>query len=139
MKKILLTVIMGLAISAGASMSVLAEIQSLRGANALDKDAEMFDKRKQVKQKGGFDRSYKKQPPMIPHSTEKDKITLKGNTCMKCHSEKNHKKEKAPKIGDSHYVDRDGKKLSKMSSRRWFCNQCHATQVNAEPLVENNF
>ena len=138
MKKILITLITGLTLSVGISVSAQA-IESLRGSNALDKDAEMFEKRKQVKQKGGFERSYKIQPPMIPHATDKDKITLKSNTCMKCHSKKNHKKEKAPMIGETHFKDRDGKVLPELSSRRYFCNQCHATQVNAEQLVENNF
>ena len=138
MKKILITFITGLTLSVGLSISAQA-IESLRGSHALDQNSEMFEKRKQVKQKGGFERSYKIQPPMIPHATDKDKITLKSNSCMKCHSEKNHKKEKAPRIGDSHYIDRDGNKLDKLSSRRYFCDQCHATQVNAEQLVENNF
>ena len=95
----------------------------------------MFQQKKAKK----FDRSFEQQPPMIPHTIEKDKITLRGNTCMRCHSKENHEKEKAPAIGDSHYIDRDGKKLAKPSSRRWFCNQCHAPQVDAEPLVELNF
>lgn len=138
MKKII-TLLTGLALTVGISLSAVAEIQSLRGALSLDSDSQSFEKRKQIKQKDGFERSYKIQPPMIPHATDKDKITLKGNTCMKCHSEKNHKKEKAPRIGDSHYIDRDGNKLDKLSSRRYFCNQCHATQVDAEQLVENNF
>ena len=127
MKKILITLITGLALSIGITASAVAEIQSLRGSNALDDNSEMFEKRKQVKQKGGFERSYKIQPPMIPHATDKDRITLKNNSCMKCHSEKNHKKENAPRIGDSHYIDRDGNKLTELSSRRYFCNQCHAT------------
>lgn len=138
MKKII-TFLTGLALSVGVSISAVAEIQSLRGAASLDADSKAAEKRKQIKQKEGFERSYKIQPPMIPHSTEKDKITLKGNTCMKCHSKKNHEKEKAPMIGDSHFIDREGKVHEKLSSRRYFCNQCHATQVNADQLVENNF
>ena len=98
MKKII-TLLTGLALSVGISLSAVAEIQSLRGSLSLDSDSQSFEKRKQIKQKDGFERSYKIQPPMIPHATDKDRITLKGNTCMKCHSEKNHKKEKAPRIG----------------------------------------
>ena len=120
------------------SISANAELQSLRGGYALDKDSQMFEKKKQMKQKGGFDRYFKKQPPLIPHSIEKDRITLKGNTCMKCHSKEHHEKEKAPAIGESHYLDRDGNKLAKPSARRWFCNQCHIPQVQADPLVQND-
>ncbi|MBF0265064.1 MAG: nitrate reductase cytochrome c-type subunit [Gammaproteobacteria bacterium] len=113
-------------------------VGSLRGEYDLDKESKTFEKKKQIKNKG-FDRNYTLQPPLIPHSIEKDKVTLKGNTCMKCHSAKNFQKEKAPKAGDSHYLDRDGKVLSKISSRRYFCMQCHVPQLDAQPLVDNNF
>ncbi|MCP3689987.1 MAG: nitrate reductase cytochrome c-type subunit; periplasmic nitrate reductase electron transfer subunit [Gammaproteobacteria bacterium] len=138
MKKLLEVLITGVVLSA-VSFNSSADITSLRGAVSLDGESEMFDKRKLVKQKDGFERSYKIQPPMIPHDTEKDKITLQSNTCMKCHSKKNHEKENAPEIGESHYVDRDGNVLEKLSTRRYFCNQCHANQVDAPPLVDNEF
>ncbi len=138
MKKFILTMLMGLAMALSIPMTASADVMSLRG-HALDDSAKSVAKKKQMKVKGGIERSYKLQPPMIPHSIEKDKITLKTNTCLKCHSEKNFKKEKAPKLGDSHYLDRDGKKLKTMSSRRYFCNQCHAPQLNADPLVDNVF
>lgn len=137
MKKIIVTMCMGLAL--GVSVSAKADIVSLRGDNPLDAKEQLFDNKKQQKQKGGFERSYKLQPPMIPHSIDKDQITLQTNTCMKCHSEKNYKKEKAPKAGDSHYVTRDGKTLDTVSSRRYFCTQCHAPQLDTTPLVENSF
>ncbi|MCM8854518.1 MAG: nitrate reductase cytochrome c-type subunit [Candidatus Thiodiazotropha sp.] len=88
---------------------------------------------------GGIERSYKLQPPMVPHEVDKYEINLKNNGCMKCHSEATYEKEKAPKVGDSHYEDRDGKVLKTVSSRRYFCNQCHAPQMGADPLVQNNF
>ena len=119
--------------------AAMADVTSLRGAQALDADATEINKMKQAKQKGGFERSFKQQPPMIPHSIEKDQISLKVNTCMKCHSAANYEKEKAPKIGDSHFIARDGKTLETASKRRWFCSQCHAPQVDAQPLVENTF
>jgi cytochrome c-type protein NapB len=78
-------------------------------------------------------------PPMVPHAVDKYEVNLKYNGCLKCHSEKTYEREKAPKIGDSHYVSRDGKVLETLSSRRYFCNQCHAPQVDAKPLVENKF
>ena len=33
----------------------------------------------------------------------------------------------------------DGKTLSDVSPRRYFCLQCHVTQADAAPLVENTF
>jgi cytochrome c-type protein NapB len=139
MKKMILTLVMGLAMSLAIPFGASADVASLRGDQDLQSDAKAFAKKKQKTQKGGFERSYKLQPPMIPHGIEKDKITLKTNTCMKCHSAANYKKEKAPKAGDSHYVTRDGKTLDKVSSRRYFCDQCHAPQEDAAPLVENIF
>jgi len=119
------------------SITAMANVQSLRGGTALDADANKAMKHKIEVTQGGVKRSFKKQPPVVPHATEKYKINLKNNGCLKCHSEKAYKKEKAPKIGDSHYVTRDGKVLKTMSSRRYFCSQCHVTQVKAPALVEN--
>jgi cytochrome c-type protein NapB len=36
-------------------------------------------------------------------------------------------------------VDRDGKVLDMLSSRRYFCTQCHVAQEDAKPLVQNTF
>ena len=126
-----------LAMTAVMFSSASIAVQSLRGDSALDADANKVMKHKVITQEGGFDRSFKLQPPMIPHTVDKYRITLKGNGCLKCHSEKAYEKEKAPKVGDSHYVTRDGETLKTISSRRYFCSQCHAPQVKSDPLVEN--
>ena len=140
MKKILIIAITAFGIMLTASPAISTEsISSLRGDHDLNAAANKVDKKKQVTQKDGFGRSYKQQPPMVPHKIDKDKITLKTNTCMKCHSKATYKKEKAPMVGKSHFLDRDGKELKKVSSRRYFCNQCHAPQVKANPLVKNDF
>ena len=76
---------------------------------------------------------------MIPHAIEKYEISLRINGCLKCHSEETYQTEKAPKLGDSHYLDRDGKRLEKLSMRRYFCTQCHAVQFDGVPLVDNAF
>ena len=85
-------------------------------------------------------RTFSTQPPVIPHAVENfDEINLEGNQCMDCHSAANYKKKNAPKAGDSHFLDRDGKKLEEASSARYNCVQCHVPQVDAPPLVENSF
>ncbi|MFQ5643480.1 MAG: nitrate reductase cytochrome c-type subunit [Thiogranum sp.] len=139
MKKLLMMTLAGLFLFGTFSTAVPADTESLRGARDMDKLSPMFAKKKQLKQEGGFERSWKTAPPGIPHSIEKDRINLKENTCLKCHSAANYKKEKAPKLGDSHFLTRDGKELDKASKRRYFCNQCHVPQVDAAPLVENTF
>lgn len=115
-----------------------AAIESLRGEAITDKSTEP-EKRKVEVVQGGIERSYKEQPPLIPHDIEKYEISLQHNGCLKCHSETTYEREKAPKAGDSHYIDRDGKKLEHISMRRWFCNQCHAVQLSGAPLVKNDF
>ncbi|MEF8737557.1 MAG: nitrate reductase cytochrome c-type subunit [Candidatus Accumulibacter necessarius] len=52
-------------------------------------------------------RTFSTQPPVIPHAVENfDEINLEGNQCMDCHSAATYQKKKAPKIGDSHFIDR---------------------------------
>lgn len=86
-------------------------------------------------------RTFSTQPPVIPHDIEKfGDINLEENSCMDCHSAANFEKKKAPKIGDSHFIDPvTGKKLADSSAARWNCVQCHVPQVDAPPLVENTF
>ena len=85
-------------------------------------------------------RTYRDQPPVIPHAVENfDEINLEENQCLTCHSADNYKKKKAPKIGDSHFRDREGKVLQTSSALRHNCTQCHVAQVDAPPLVENDF
>lgn len=85
-------------------------------------------------------RTFSTQPPVIPHAVENyDEVTLEGNQCLDCHGATNYQKKNAPKVGDSHFVTRDGKKLSESSAARHNCTQCHVPQVDAPPLVDNAF
>ena len=140
MKKTILTLAFSLAaLSVTATSSAAEAIPSLRGTHDLTAQSVEPDKRKLMVVEGGIERSYKQQPPMVPHEVDKYPVTLKDNGCLKCHSEKTYEQEKSPKIGDSHYEDRDGKVLETMSPRRYFCTQCHAAQLEGEPLVSNMF
>lgn len=84
-------------------------------------------------------RTFEQQPPLVPHKTDGMRLDFKTNKCLECHDRPFYKKEEAPKIGDSHYQDRDGKPQEKISMARYSCNQCHVQQVNAPPLVSNTF
>lgn len=123
------------------AIGVAAEtgVISLRGANPLDKPSSAFDRRRQVTKDRGFERDWKLQPPLVPHKIDKDEITLKVNTCMRCHGADTYKKEGAPKAADSHFTMADGKPTDELDMRRYSCNQCHVPQVNAKPLVKNQF
>ncbi|MCL2345002.1 MAG: nitrate reductase cytochrome c-type subunit [Desulfobulbus sp.] len=85
-------------------------------------------------------RTFRDQPPVIPHAVENfDEITLAENQCLTCHGADVYEKKKAPKIGDSHFRDREGKLLPAASSARHNCTQCHVPQVDAPPLIANDF
>ncbi len=114
-------------------------VKSLRGETAIpDADKSASIKRLQPDIEP-IARNYFQQPPMIPHRIREYKITLQYNKCMTCHSWDAYKKAKATKVSQTHFTDRDGNAQSTLAARRYFCTQCHAPQVDAEPLVENAF
>lgn len=90
-------------------------------------------------EQGILARSFEQQPPLIPHKIEGYRIDFKANRCLECHDRPFFKEEKAPKVGDSHYKDREGKMLDKISMARYNCNLCHVPQADAQPLVSNTF
>jgi cytochrome c-type protein NapB len=138
MRKIITLTMAGAMLGLFTGIAV-AGTASLRGEHGLDSGSKAFDKKSIVTQDGGFKRSWNLQPPSIPHRIDKDRINLQENTCMRCHSKETYEAEKAPKVGDSHFFDAAGKMQPAMNSRRYFCTQCHTTQVDAAPLIENTF
>ncbi|TBR42496.1 nitrate reductase cytochrome c-type subunit; periplasmic nitrate reductase electron transfer subunit [Marinomonas agarivorans] len=84
-------------------------------------------------------RSYPMQPPLIPHTVRNYEINLNSNKCMSCHSRQRIRESQAPMVSVTHFMDREGNFLAEISPRRYFCNQCHVTQSDAKPLVENTF
>lgn len=84
-------------------------------------------------------RNYPMQPPVIPHTTRSYEVNKNNNKCMSCHSRQRTEESQAPMVSVTHYMNRDGNFLAEISPRRYFCNQCHVTQLDAKPLVENTF
>ena len=84
-------------------------------------------------------RNFQKQPPLIPHSIKGYNITQNFNKCMDCHSKDRAEETGATKVAKSHYLDREDKKQSNISPRRYFCMQCHVPQFDAKPLVANTY
>ena len=115
------------------------KVQTLRGANTDDADKAPEDKPYVGKLPGSqkpIARTFSGQPPLIPHTVEGfSAITLERNSCLLCHGEGVN----APKVGDSHFKDRDGKSLTVVSSARHNCTTCHVPQADAKPLVQNTF
>lgn len=136
-----------LAATAWALWSPLAHAadpaKSMRGADVNAADAPGDTKAWAGKRPGTqplVARTFSTQPPVIPHAVENfDEITLEENQCLSCHGVDTYKKKNAPVIGDSHFIDRDGKKLATASAARHNCVQCHVPQVDAPPLVDNAF
>jgi cytochrome c-type protein NapB len=87
----------------------------------------------------GFGRAYRQQPPLIPHKIDGYQITRDNNQCMTCHDWPANTRFNAPKISETHYVDRQGVRLDKVAGTRYFCTQCHVPQADAKPLVGNVF
>jgi cytochrome c-type protein NapB len=85
------------------------------------------------------ERSYSMQPPTIPHKIDNYQVDRNVNMCLNCHSRGRAALTQAVAVSVSHYMDRDGNFLAEISPRRYFCEQCHVTQVDAKPLVENRF
>ncbi len=131
---ILLGLLFGLSLSGRA-----ADVQSLRGAMDLEGPSAPVDIKKVQPDRDPIPRDYVQQPPLIPHKIDNYKITLKYNKCLTCHSWKNYKRYGATKISQTHFKDRDSNVLANISARRYFCTQCHVPQVDAKPLVENEF
>ncbi len=85
------------------------------------------------------ERNYPMQPPVIPHTIRAYEVNIRNNKCMSCHSRVRTEESQAPMVSVTHYMNRDGNFLAEVSPRRYFCNQCHVPQLDAKPLVENDF
>ncbi|MBK1716759.1 nitrate reductase cytochrome c-type subunit [Thiocystis violacea] len=138
MNRSVAAMLLGLAATGLASAIAAEDVTSLRGRAVTDESDPAVNK-PTVAVPGGFALGWEKQPPMIPHPIDKYSIDLRQNGCLKCHSPATFEIAKAPKVGDSHFFDRDGVKLDHLAPRRYFCTQCHAPQTGAIPLVENVF
>ena len=84
-------------------------------------------------------RNYPEQPPTIPHKIDGYQVDLNSNKCMTCHSRRAVEESQAPMVSNTHFMDRDGQFLASISPRRYFCDQCHVTQQDTKPLVDNVF
>ncbi len=84
-------------------------------------------------------RNYPEQPPIIPHKIEGYQVDRRFNQCLGCHSRTAVGDSQAPMVSITHFMDREGQFLARVSPRRYFCNQCHVTQKDARPLVDNSF
>jgi len=113
-------------------------LQSLRGDVALDEPSSQTSVKVWRDGEGKVQRNYAQQPPLVPHSIEGFTIDREDNSCLNCHNW-NSEMPGATKIAVSHFMNRDGEALVKMSPNRYFCTQCHVPQKDARPLISNSF
>ena len=84
-------------------------------------------------------RNFAQQPPVIPHRVDGYQIDKNFNKCLDCHARAKTDFSLAVPVSSTHYMNREGKVLAQVSTRRYFCLQCHVAQEPAKPLVGNSF
>jgi cytochrome c-type protein NapB len=84
-------------------------------------------------------RNYSLQPPVIPHRVDGYQVDRNFNKCLDCHARAKTEFSQAVPVSATHYIDRSGKLLDHVSTRRYFCQQCHVAQEPMKPLVGNTF
>jgi len=84
-------------------------------------------------------RNFAQQPPVIPHRVDGYQIDKNFNKCLDCHARGKTEFSLAVPVSSTHYMNREGKVLAQVSTRRYFCMQCHVPQEPAKPLVGNSF
>ncbi len=114
-------------------------VESLRGSVAIDAQAPANDMASTLEGKEANKEVFSQgeaEPSMIPHSIENYKITAENNICLMCHEKGTGG---ATIIPESHFMDdRSGEVTEKVDARRYFCTQCHTSQIDADPIVKNN-
>lgn len=118
------------------AQSAGGEVQTLRGGE-IDEQVALPGNYKQDEKR--FTRSYRQQPPLVPHAIDQYQIDLKANRCLSCHDWTTAGERNAPTLSMTHYLDRSGNQLDHVAGTRWFCNQCHVPQADAPALVDNTF
>ncbi|WP_204114934.1 nitrate reductase cytochrome c-type subunit [Shimia biformata] len=136
-KNLIISVITAAAVfSAGLVTAQSASVESLRGGQ-VDDYVGLQENWQQDKKR--FNRNYRQQPPLIPHSIDQYQVDLKANQCLGCHDWSAAGDRNAPTLSMTHYLDREGNQLDRVAGTRWFCTQCHVPQADAPELVENEF
>ena len=115
------------------------KIATMRGSIAINETSAIPENKSWAGKSEAIDREFDQQPPLIPHKSQSFKINLSANRCLSCHGPETYKAKGAVGVSESHFVDRDGKRLANVSASRYFCTQCHVEQRDTQPLVVNEF
>ena len=112
---------------------------TLRGASIQEEAVDSGDALKKSIESTPLERDFTQQPPLVSHAVDNYPVTKNFNKCMDCHSWERYRAAKATKVSQTHFKTSDGQDLANISPRRYFCLQCHVPQVDAKPLVANNY
>jgi len=84
-------------------------------------------------------RAFAMQPPVIPHQIDGYQLDKNFNKCMTCHGRDRVADSQAPMVSVTHFTDREGNFRAEISPRRYFCTQCHVSQMEVKMPVANTF
>jgi cytochrome c-type protein NapB len=112
---------------------------ALRGRTPIPAEAQPPPLRNAINDDSRLKRNYSLQPPVIPHRVDGYQVTKDFNKCLDCHAREKTAFSQAVPVSATHYLDRSGKVLGQISTRRYFCQQCHVAQEPVPPLVPNSF
>ena len=114
-------------------------VDAMRGATPITSTTEPPRLGNAVNDDNRLKRNYGAQPPVIPHRIDGYQVDKNFNKCLDCHAREKTAFSQAIPVSATHYLDRSGKVLDRISTRRYFCQQCHVSQENVSPLVGNGF
>jgi len=136
--KILAAAMLLFAVSAGAQAPG-SHVDPMRGTVPIPEPTQPPRLTNWVNDDARLPRNYAMQPPIIPHRVDGYQVDKNFNKCLDCHSRSKTPFSGAVPVSATHYIDRDGKVLDHVSTRRYFCLQCHVAQEPMKPLVGNRF
>ena len=139
MKSIMTKLVIAILLFSTAAIAVENELATLRDKTKIGQQKEPNIIPKVVNKDIKKARNYPMQPPIIPHTIRSYEVNLNNNKCLSCHNRNRTEVSQAPMVSVTHFMNRDGNFLAEISPRRYFCNQCHVTQLDAKPLVDNDF
>lgn len=139
MKNLMIKIVISVLLFATAAIAAENEIATLRDKTQIDQQKEPNLIPKVINKDIKKARNYPMQPPIIPHTVRSYEVNLNNNKCLSCHNRNRTEESQAPMVSVTHFMNRDGNFLAEISPRRYFCNQCHVTQLDANPLVDNDF
>jgi cytochrome c-type protein NapB len=134
------TILLGLALLAALPQAGSETVvDALRGPTAIPAMTEPPRLGNAINDDQRVKRNFTAQPPVIPHRIDGYQVDKNFNKCLDCHAREKTALSQAVPVSATHYVDRSGKTLDHISTRRYFCQQCHVAQDAVPPLVGNSF